>query len=156
MCTSKHQSLNPTLFPSRPSEGELHQPRIQHKRQQKVERDHCTHRPDSRERRNLPVERDHGAQRADPSKHNHTRNHDDAKDKGELELGQDLGHLFKERRVLGLLARRAPRHVDAEHVARDGLADVDRHAAEEDGEQGQPSEVFDKGANEAAAFGAVA
>jgi hypothetical protein len=38
---------------------------------------------------------------------------------------------------------RAPRYVDAEHMARDGLADMDRDAAaEEGGQEGQPCEVF--------------
>jgi hypothetical protein len=54
-----------------------------------------------------------------------------AKHKHELELLQDLWHLFKERRVLGFFARRTPRHVDTEHVSRDRLQNMHGDAAEE-------------------------
>ena len=46
------------------------------------------------------------------------------------------GASSKKRRVLRLFAYRAPRYIDAERMARDGLADMDREAAEEDGQEG--------------------
>ena len=73
-----------------------------------------------------------------------------------LKFLKSVGTSSKERRVLCLFARRAPRHVDAEHMTRDRLTDVDRDAAEEDGQEGQPSEVFEEGTDKTAAFGAVA
>jgi len=73
-----------------------------------------------------------------------------------LNFSQNLRHLFQKRRVLCLFACRALRCVDAEHMARDGLADMDREAAEEDGQEGgQPCEVFE-GIDKTAAFSAVA
>ena len=121
-----------------------------------MERDDRAQRPDGRKRRDLPVVRDQLADGADATQHDHAGDHDEAKDKGEFELAQDLRHLFEKGRVLGLLARRAPRHVDAEHVAGDGLANVDRDATEEDGQQRQPRQVLEEGADQAAALGAVA
>jgi hypothetical protein len=61
-----------------------------------------------------------------------------------LNFSQNLRHLFQKRRVLCLFACRALRCVDAEHMARDGLADMDREAAEEDGQEGGSHVRFSK------------
>ena len=63
------------------------------------------------------------------TQYRHTCSHDKTEYNRELEFSQNLRHLFQKRRVLRLFAYRAPRHVDAEHMARDGLADMDRDAA---------------------------
>ena len=67
---------------------------------------------------------------------------DDGKGHAEPELLEHLGHLDEEVGELELLGRRAPRHVDLEHVREDGLGDVDRDAAEEDEEHEEPLEVL--------------
>ena len=143
--------------PSPPaSESKLHQSRIQHQRQQEMKHHHHTQRPNRRKGRDLPVVGDHPAHWAHATQHGHGRGHDKTKDERELELAQDPWHLVEEGRLLGLLARRTPRHVDGEHMGGNRLRHVDRDTAEEDGQQGQPGEVLKEGAKEAAALGAVA
>lgn len=74
----------------------------------------------------------------------HARNHHDAEKHREPELAQHFRHLDEEVRELQLLRRRAPRHVDLEHVREDGLGDVDRDTAQEDEEQEEPLEVLNE------------
>jgi hypothetical protein len=51
--------------------------------------------------------------------------HDDAKHECELELLQDGWDLGEEAGPLGFLCCGAPTHVNAEHMASNGLEDVD-------------------------------
>lgn len=81
--------------------------------------------------------------------------HKDAEDEGKLKLLQNSRNLSEERCAFRFLSRGAPSHVDAEHVACDGLEDVDRKATEEDREEGQPFEVLQKAEEEVAAFDSV-
>lgn len=111
--------------------------------------DHHAEWEDSNEEPNLPevgyrdCQRDH---HADAGKD---------KDEGEFEVLDDLGDFLKKGRVLGLLGRRAPRHVDAKQMAENGLADVQGDAAEEDGNERQPLEVLNQRRNERLLFDAV-
>jgi hypothetical protein len=93
-----------------------------------MKRHHRTQRPNRCERGDLPVILHHPPHRPYPTI---TATNHKAKHKHELELLQDLWHLFKERRVLGFFARRTPRHVDTEHVTRDRLQNMHGDAAEE-------------------------
>lgn len=88
--------------------------------------------------------------------HDHHGGRREAEEQGPLELLQNLGHLLEEGGVLGLLGGGAPGHVDAEHVADDGLGDVQADAAEEDGEDGDPAQVLEDGADEVLLADAVA
>ena len=74
--------------------------------------------------------------------HNHARGTRDAEDKRVLEFLHYLWDFFKECRVFYFLGCCAPYHVDAEHVAEKGLADVHREAADEDGHEEDPAEVL--------------
>lgn len=103
-----------------------HEVRVQRDREEEVPEDDCRQRPDGGEEVDLPEGRRDGGE-AD-----HAGAADDAEEEGELELLQQLRHLFEEGRVFDLLGRRAPAHVDGEHVAEESLADVQGYAAEED------------------------
>lgn len=84
-------------------------------------------RPDGGENVDAPERRGDGGE-AD-----HACRTNDAEDEGEFELFEQLRHFLEEGRVLDFFRRRAPAHVDGEHVAEECLADVDGQAAEEDG-----------------------
>lgn len=83
-----------------------------------------------------PVPRDE--QRAD----DHAGRHGDAEDKRVLEPLEETGHLLEEGDVFDFFGRGAPGHVDLEEVAEQGLRDVHGEAAEEDGHEEEPLEVF--------------
>lgn len=117
------------------SKCKLHQPRVQHQGQEKVECNHQRHGPDGSEVFDLPVVRDQGAERANTSKHNHGKDHDEAEKEGELEPAQDGRHFVEERCAGGFLGCGSPGHVDGEHVASNGLGHVDGNAAQENREQ---------------------
>jgi len=72
----------------------------------------------------------------DSTQHRHTCCHDKTEYNRELEFSQNLRHLFQKCRALHLFACRTLRYVDVEHMARDGLADTDREAAEEGSQEG--------------------
>ena len=94
--------------------------------------------------------------RYEPRQNNHHSSRERAERQRPLEVLQNLRDLDEEIRVFGFLARGAPHHLDGEHVGDDGLADVQRDAAEEDGEEGDPADVFPEGGEEAIFAGAVA
>ena len=75
---------------------------------------------------------------------------DDGEGHAEPEVLEDLGHLDEEVGELEFFRRRAPRHVDLEHVREDGLGDVDGDAAEEDEEHEEPLEVLGERGQEVA------
>lgn len=93
-------------------------------------------RPDGGEAGDQPVVRDDISERADAGEDDHGGDRDDAKGKGEFEPAEDDGDLVEEGSARRLFGRGAPRHVDRQHVRRDGLGDVQRDAAEEDGQEG--------------------
>jgi hypothetical protein len=95
-----------------------HKVRVQRDRQEEVAEDDGRQRPDGGEEVDAPEGRGDGGE-AD-----HAGAADDAEEEGEFELLQQLRHLFEEGRVFNLLGRRAPGHVDGEHVGEEGLADV--------------------------------
>lgn len=121
-----------------------------------MEGNNSTQWPNSDEVRDLIGIRDHLAQRTHTRKRDHTSDHHHAKSKGEFELAENGGDLVEERRLGLLLGRRAPRHIDAEHMRRNRLADVDGDAAEEDGQERQPFQVLEEGSYQAAVCGSVA
>ena len=97
------------------------------------------------ERHQRRVERD-GQQKVRRAHRRHGQDGGEAEareDDAELEVLEHLGHLEEEVGELDLLGRRAPRHVDLEHVRKERLRDVQRQAAEEDGEHGGPLEILD-------------
>lgn len=94
-------------------------------------------REDTREVSDLPVVREHMVRRD----HEHRRRQ--AEDEGALELIEDRDHLLPEQNGLDLFRRRAPVHFDFEEVAQDGLRDVEGDVAQEDGEHGDPLQVFE-------------
>lgn len=117
---------------------------------------HRAQRPDCREVRDAVRVRHQAAKRADPGQHHHTSQHQHTEGKGVFELAKDGRDLIEERGFGLLFCGGAPRHVGAEHVRSNGLANVDRDAAEEDGEQRQPLEILKERADQAAVRGAVA
>ena len=133
-----------------PSPGEEHEIRIQRDGQEEVAEDDGGEGPDGDEDADLP-EVGHEA-----GEHDHHGGGAEDEDEGALELCQDLGHLLEEGGVLGLLGGGAPAHVDADHMADDGLADVEADAAEEDAEQRDPLEVLEDGGGQALLADAVA
>jgi hypothetical protein len=76
-----------------------------------------------------------------PDNHKHEHVHP-------LEALEDLRDLLEEVGCLGFLGRCAPFHVDAEHVCAESEEEMERDAAEEDGEHGHPFEVLNKGCEE--------
>ena len=93
-------------------------------------------RENGRECVNLPapgegeIARDHEARAAE------------AEDKGELEAAQDSQRFLAEIDLLGLLSCGAPRHIDLEEVREQGLREMERETAHEDGEHGNPLDVL--------------
>jgi hypothetical protein len=75
--------------------------------------------------------------------HNHHGHHAEAKYEREFEALEQPRDFFEKGDVLDFLGRGAPGHVDFEEVAEEGLGDVEGDAAEEDGEEKEPFEVFD-------------
>ena len=73
-----------------------------------------------------------------------------------LEAAQHLRHLLEEVALLGLLARRAPRHVDAEHMAQQRLAHVQRQSAQKTSQHERPLQVLEQAAEPAARADTVA
>ena len=132
------------------SPREQHQTRVQRDGQQEVADDDVAEREDGDEDVDAP---EGGHEQGARHHHGH---HQKDKDERALELLEQLGHLGEEGGVLGLLAGRAPLEVDAEHVGQDGLADVQAHAAQEDGQQRHPLEVLEQAPDERRAGGAVA
>lgn len=72
----------------------------------------------------------------------HERRAGEAEQERPLEPLQDAAHLRGEVHLLEFLGRGTPRHVDLEEVAQNGLADVHRETAEEDGEHGDPFQIL--------------
>lgn len=73
-----------------------------------------------------------------------------------LKTFPDLGKLLEEVRVVLLLGRGAPAHVDAEHVRADGQQDMERDATKENHEERHPLEVFEKSSKKGGFSNAVA
>ncbi len=94
-------------------------------------------RPDGGEEIDAPKRRRDGGQT------DHARGAQEAEQKREFEFLEEFGNFLEEGGILDFLGRGAPAHVDGEHVAEQGLADVQGEAAEEDGEQEDPLEVLD-------------
>ena len=86
--------------------------------------------------RRVDAEVDHGA------------HHGDGEGVHPLEALGDLGHLLEEVGGLGFLGRRAPLHVDAEHVRAQCEEEVEADPAEEDREHRHPLEVLEERADE--------
>ena len=115
-----------------------HQPRVERDRQQDVTEDEYRIRHDGLELVDVPRVRDEAGLGHDDQ----PGQGDDGEAHAEPEVLEDLGDLDEEIGELEFLRRRAPRHVDLEHVREDGLGDVDRDAAEEDEEHEEPLEVL--------------
>lgn len=98
-----------------------------------------SHGQDGDEIGNLPRIRHKGRQ----SEHDHARDTHEREGEAELELLDDLGHLDEEVGEFGFLGRRAPGHVDFEHVRQEGRRHVEGETAEEDGEHEDPFEVLE-------------
>jgi hypothetical protein len=137
------------------SKSKLHQPWIQDQWEQEMKCHDERQRPDGGEALDLPVVGYHVTQRSNARKDNHACDHDQAEDEGELEAAEDGGDLVEEGRTRCFLGCGAPTHIDGQHVRGDGLEDVKRDAAEEDGQEGQPGQIFDEGADKGATFDAL-
>ena len=122
---------------------EQHHSRIQHQRQQEVRRDHRAQGPNCREQLDLKIVWDDLANGPDARKDDHHGHQCDADRKGIFEAPDHQLHLVEEFDVGGLLGGGAPAHVDGEHVRENGLGNVEGDTAEEDGEEGNPGEVFE-------------
>ena len=94
-----------------------HQRRIERDGQEQMTRGHGRHGQDSDEVLDPPVIRDERRNSQD----DHGDDAEKRKRNGELEALEHLGHLDEEIRELGFLGRRAPRHVDLEHVRQQRL-----------------------------------
>ena len=121
----------------RPLPAQHHQDGVEGQRQGEVAEDDDGEREHGREIPDLPLEREYeGA--AD-----HDGGAGEAEEEGPFETRDDVGDFLAEMHLLDLLGRRAPVHVDAEEVRQDGLREMQREAAEEDGKHGDPLEVVD-------------
>lgn len=85
---------------------------------------HRRQRPHRRKEINLPVIRHQLPQRPNTRQYDHPNRHAQTPQKREAKLPQNNRHLREETRIAGLLARRAPRHIDAAEMAEDRLGDM--------------------------------
>lgn len=125
---------------------ESHECRIQCPRQEEVTCDQTRERCDGLELVDAPRVRDERRRGEDDK----ARNADDREGHAEPKVSQDLGHFDEEVGELEFLGRRAPRHVDLEHVGEDSFRDVDGDATKEDEEHEEPFEILEQGADETA------
>ncbi|TGO72459.1 hypothetical protein BELL_0452g00050 [Botrytis elliptica] len=79
----------------------------------------------------------------DERAHNHAGGHENAEEEGVFEALEQTRDFFKEGDVFDFFGRGAPGHVDFEEMAEQGLGDVHGEAAEEDGHEEEPFEVFE-------------
>ena len=79
---------------------------------------------------------------------NHNARTRKAKHKRPLESPQQPRKFFEERRVFDFFSGGAPTHVNLEEMADEGLRDVNGDSAEEDGEEEEPFEILEDGAEE--------
>lgn len=97
------------------------------------------HGQDGDEIANLPVRRDEVGR----GEKDHADDADGGEEHAELELLENFWHLDEEVGEFGFLGRRAPRHVDLEHVGQERLGDVERQATQEDTQHEGPFEVHE-------------
>ena len=81
-------------------------------------------------------------------KDNHADDRDECKRHAVLEPLEHLRDFNEEVGEFGFFRGRAPGHVDFEHVRKQGRGDVERKAAEEDGEHEDPFDVLHKSTKE--------
>ncbi|TGO57386.1 hypothetical protein BCON_0066g00350 [Botryotinia convoluta] len=98
---------------------------------------HCT------QRKNRDKSIDSPIPRHDERAHNHTRGHENAEEECVFEAFEQTRDFFEEGHVFDFFGRGAPRHVDFEEMAEERLGDVHGEAAEEDGHEEEPFEVFE-------------
>ena len=131
--------LPPVFFLSccHPLPVEHHECRVQGDGQQEVTDDDIAQGVDGGERPDLPIVGE-DVVRADDE-----RRHQEAEDEGALEPLEQPRDLLDEVDLLELLGRGTPRHVNGEEVREQRLRNVQREAAEEDGHERNPLEVFE-------------
>jgi hypothetical protein len=117
---------------------------------------HRCQRPHRRKEINPPVIRHQLPRGPNTRQHEHPNRHAQTPQKREAKLPQNNRHLREETRIAGLLARGAPRHIDAAEMAEDCLGDVQADPTKEDGQHGDPGEVFEEGCEEGFFLGPVA
>lgn len=82
-----------------------------------------------------------------PRQRNRTRDHNSrthgAENERPLKALEQAREFFEERSVFDFFRGGAPRHIDFEEVAEEGLRHVEGNSAKEDGEKEQPFEVFE-------------
>ncbi len=71
--------------------------------------------------------------RGDRGKTDHACGAEDAEQEGKLELLEEFRNFLEEGRVLDFLGRSPPSHVDGEHMAEQGLTDMEGQATEKNG-----------------------
>lgn len=108
---------------------EHNQIRVQRNRQQRMTR-HTKRQREDRHKRINPPHLGHSLTR----QQNHANHKRTAKRKRILEPLQHTRNLLEKGKTGGFFGRGAPLHVDAEEVGEQGLGDVQRDAAEEDGQ----------------------
>lgn len=76
--------------------------------------------------------------------HNHTCSHEDAEEESVFEALEQTRDFFKEGDVFDFFGGGAPGHVDFEEMTEERLGDVHGEAAQEDGHEEEPFEVFEE------------
>jgi len=117
--------------------GKHHQRRIQSNRQEEMASNDRAKWVNRHKVRNSPFPRQrHGA-------YDHHDSAEEAEHERKLKSLQKPREFFEERCIFNFFGRGSPGHVDFEEVAEKGLWYVEGDPAEEDGEEGQPFEVFE-------------
>ena len=90
----------------------------------------------------LPVVRNQVSKWTNSSQNDHPDDHKEAIKKREFELFEDLGDFFEESCASSFFRSRTPGHIDAEHVRKYGLRNMQGDATEKDGQEEDPFQVL--------------